>query len=92
MKPQEGIGCPSAPVRRGPDRLEFWLQVTMLKVAQVSTKYLSFVRLSVRKMGPALVGKCIAVAVACAGLATEPKMVRRQTSFLTKHRHTYEPC
>jgi hypothetical protein len=23
MKPQEGIGCPSAPLRRGPDELEF---------------------------------------------------------------------
>ncbi len=23
MKPQEGIGCPSAPLRRGPDGLEF---------------------------------------------------------------------
>jgi hypothetical protein len=94
MKPQEGIGCPSAPLRRGPDRLEFWLQGTMLKVAPVSTKYLSFVSSSIRKMSPALAGKCIAVAVACAGLAAEPKMVRRQTSFPTKHRveHTCDPC
>ncbi len=46
-----------------------------------------------RKISPALAGKCIAVAVACAGLAAEPKMVRRQTSFPTKHRveHTCEP-
>jgi hypothetical protein len=34
------MGCPSAPLRRGPDGLEFWLQGTMLKVAPVSTKYL----------------------------------------------------
>jgi hypothetical protein len=94
MKPQEGIGCPSAPLRRGPDGLEFWLQGTMLMVAPVSTKYHSLVGSSVRKISPALPGKCIAVAVACAGLAAEPKVVWRQTSFLTKHRveHTYEPC
>jgi hypothetical protein len=47
MKPQEGIGCPSAPLRRGPDGLEFLLQGTMLKVAPVSTRYLSFVNSSV---------------------------------------------
>ncbi len=49
MKPLEGIGCPSVPLRRGPDGLEFWLQGTILKVAPVSTKYLSLVSLSVRK-------------------------------------------
>jgi hypothetical protein len=65
MKPQKGIGCPSAPLRRGPDGLEFLVQGTMLSVAPVSTKYLSFVNSSVRKMRPALAGKCIAVAVAC---------------------------
>jgi hypothetical protein len=94
MKPQEGAGCPSAPLRRGPDGLEFWLQGTMLKVTPVLSKYLSLVSLSVRKISPALAGKCIAVAVACAGLAAEPKVVRRQTSFPTKHRveHTCEPC
>jgi hypothetical protein len=93
MKPQEGMVCPFAPLSKGPDGLEFWLQGTMLKVAPVSTKYLSFVSSSVRKMSPALAGKCIAMAVACAGLATEPKMVQRQTSFPTKHRveHTCEP-
>jgi hypothetical protein len=37
------MGWPSAPLRRGPDELEFWLQGTMLKVAPVSTKYLSLV-------------------------------------------------
>jgi hypothetical protein len=52
MKPQEGIGCPSAPLRRGPDGLEFRLQGTMLNVAQVSTKCLSFINLSVRKINP----------------------------------------
>jgi hypothetical protein len=94
MKPQEGTGCPSAPLRRGPDGLEFWLQGTMLKVAPVSSNYLSLVSLSVRKISPALAWKCIAVAVTCAGLAAEPKVVRQQTSFPTKHRvdHTCEPC
>jgi hypothetical protein len=58
----------------------------MLKVAPASTKYLSLVSSSVRKISPALAGKCIAVAVACAGLAAEPKVVQRQTSFMTKHR------
>jgi hypothetical protein len=86
MKPQEGMVCPSAPLSRGPDGLEFWLQGTMLKVAPVSTKYLSFVKSSVRIMSPALAGKCIAVAVTCAKLAAEPKMVRRHISFPTKHR------
>jgi hypothetical protein len=39
-------------------------------------------------------GKCIAVAVACAGLDAKPKMVQRQTNFPTKHRveHTCEHC
>ncbi len=55
--------------------------------------YMSPIWRFVRKMSPALAGKCIAVTVACAGLAAETKMVRRQTSFLTKHRveHTCEP-
>ncbi len=94
MNPQEGIGCPSAPVRRGLDGLEFWLQGTMLKVAPVSTRYLSLVSSSVRKIKSAFAGKCIAVAVACVGLAAELKGVRRLVSFLTKHRvkHTCEPC
>jgi hypothetical protein len=43
MKPQEGIGCTPATLKRGPDWREFWLQGTMLNVAPVSTKYLSFV-------------------------------------------------
>ncbi len=93
MKPQEGMVCPSAPLSKGPDGLEFCLQGTMLKVAPVSTKYLSFVSSSVSKISPALAGKRIAVAVACAGLAAKPKVVRRQTSFPTKHKveHTCEP-
>jgi hypothetical protein len=44
---------------------KFLEQGTMLSVAPVSSKYLSFVSLSVKKMRPALAGKCIAVAVAC---------------------------
>jgi hypothetical protein len=93
MKPQEGIASPSAPLRRGPDGVAFWLQGTILSVAPVSTKYLSFVNSSVRKINPAFARKCIAVAVACVGLATEPKVAQRQASFLTKHRaeHTCEP-
>ncbi len=73
MKPQEGIGCPSAPLRRGRDGLEFWLQGTILKVAPVSIKYLSFVNSSIRKINLALARKCIAVAVACMGMAAEPR-------------------
>jgi hypothetical protein len=93
MKPQEGIGCPSAPLRRGQDGLEFCLQGTMLNVAPVSTKYLSFVNSSVKKINPALAGKYMAVVVACVGLAAEPKVVQRQAGFPTKYRveHTCEP-
>jgi hypothetical protein len=66
----------------------------MLKFAPVSTKYLSFVNLSVRKINPALAGKCIAVAVVCVGMAAEPKVVQQLISFPTKHRakRTCEPC
>jgi hypothetical protein len=94
MNPQEGLGWPSAPLRRGPDGLEFWLQGTMLKVAPVSTRYLSLVSSSVRKINPALAGKCIAVAVVCVRMAGEPKWVRQLFSFSTKHsvQHTCEPC
>jgi hypothetical protein len=70
----------------GPGRLEFWLQGTMLKVAPVSTKYLSLVNSSVKKIKPAFAGKCMSVAVACVGKATEPKGVRWRISFLTKNR------
>jgi hypothetical protein len=84
-KLQEGMGCPSAPLRRGPDGLEFWLQGTRLKVAPVSTKYLPFVNSSLKKIKPAIAGKCIAVAVACVGKAAKP-LVQRQISFLTKNR------
>jgi hypothetical protein len=55
--------------------LEFLLQGTILIVAPVSTKYLSFVNSSVKKIRLALAGKCIAVAVACVGVAAEPKVV-----------------
>ncbi len=86
MKPQERMGWPSAPFRMGPDGLEFWLQGTMLKVALVSTKYLSLVNSSVKKIKPVFAGKCIAVAVACVVKAAEPKDVWRQASFPTKNR------
>jgi hypothetical protein len=55
-------------LRRGPDGLVFLKQGTVLSVAPVSTKYLSFVNFSVKKlkkMRPASAGKCVAVAVAC---------------------------
>jgi hypothetical protein len=86
IKPQEVMGCPSASLRRGSEGLEFGLQGTMLKVAPVSTKYLSLVNSSDQKIKPAFAGKCIAVAVACEGKATEPKEVRRRISFLTRNR------
>jgi hypothetical protein len=73
MNPQEGIGCPSAPLRRGPDGLEFEVQGIMLKVDPVSNKNLSLVNSSVRKISPELAGKCMAVTVACAGMAAEPE-------------------
>jgi hypothetical protein len=53
----------------------------MLRVAPVSTKYLSFVNSSVRKINPAFAGKCIAVAVACVGLAAKPQVVQWHASF-----------
>jgi hypothetical protein len=67
MKPQEGICFPFAPLRRGPDGLLFEEQGIMLNVAPVSTKNLSFVNLSVRKIKQASTEKCMAVAVASAG-------------------------
>jgi hypothetical protein len=39
IKPQEGIGWLSAPLRRGPDGLEFWLQGTMLKPGEGGVSY-----------------------------------------------------
>jgi hypothetical protein len=51
------MGWPSAPLRSGPDGLEFWLQGTMLKVALVSTKYLPLVNSSVKKIKPTFTGK-----------------------------------
>ncbi len=86
IKTQEGMGGPSAPLRRG---LEFWLQGTMLKVAPVSTKHLSLVNSSVKKIKPAFAGKCIAMAVACMGKTAKPKVVRWQISLLTKNRAEY---
>jgi hypothetical protein len=47
--------------------------------------YLSSVNSFVRKINLAFGGKCIAVTVACVGLAAELKVVRQPTSFLTMH-------
>ncbi len=72
-EPPRGVLLPICPLQRGPDGLEFRLQGTMLKVAPVSTKYLSLVSSSMRKISPALAGKCIAVTVACVGSAANRK-------------------
>ncbi len=58
----------------------------MLKVAPVSTKYLSLVNSSFKKIKPAFAGKCMAVAVVCVGKAAVPKGVQRRISFPTKIR------
>jgi hypothetical protein len=55
----------------------------MLKAAPVSTKYLSLVNLSVKKIKPVFAGKCTVVAEAYVGKATELKEVRQQISFRT---------
>jgi hypothetical protein len=88
-KSQEGIGCPSAPLRMGPDGVVLELQGTIPNVAPVSIKYLSRVSSSVRKMTPAFAWKSIAVVVACVDIAAEPVRVRRLFSFHTKHRVKY---
>jgi hypothetical protein len=72
-----------APLSRGPDGLVLKVQGTMLRVAPVSTKYLSLVNLSVRKMRPASAGKRMALAVACADTAAEPVEARQHFSFPT---------
>jgi hypothetical protein len=59
----------NAPWRRGLDGLVFDAHGILLNVAPMSTKYLSLVNLSVRKISPAFPGKGMAVAVACAGVA-----------------------
>ncbi len=70
------------------------MQGTILNVGPVSTKYLSRVNSSVKKMSPAFAGKCMAVVVAFAGVITEPVRVWWLFSFLTKRRvkYTCEPC
>jgi hypothetical protein len=50
MNPQEGIGNTFAPLRRGPVGLIFDAHGIMLNVAPMSTKYLSLVNSSVRKI------------------------------------------
>ncbi len=91
------IGCLSGPLRKGPDGQEIAVQGTLLKVALVSTKYLSLANSSVSsviKISLAFAGKCIAVAVSSAGMAAEQERVQLQFSFLTNYRvrHTCEPC
>ncbi len=76
MKPQEGIGWPSEPLNKGLDEPALDVLRTILNVAPVSAKYLSFVNLSVKKMRPAFAGKCMAVAVACVDSATKPVRLR----------------
>ncbi len=83
------MGCPSAPLRRGPDEVVLELQGTILNVAPVSTKYLSRVSSSVRKMSPAFAGKSMAMEVACFDVAAEAVRVRRLFSFPTKYRVKY---
>jgi hypothetical protein len=85
-KTPRGDGLALCPFKKGQVGLEFWLQGTMLKVAPVSTKYLSLVSSSVKNIKPAFAGKCKAVTVACVEKAAEPKGVRRQISFPTKNR------
>jgi hypothetical protein len=82
------------PLEQGAKWSGFGRAGTMLNVAPVSTKYLSRVNSSVKKMSPAFAGKCMALAVACAGVAAELVRVRRLFSFPTKHRvkYTCEPC
>jgi hypothetical protein len=85
MKPQEGIGLPSAPLRRGPAGPALDVQGTILNVVPVSTKYLLFINSSVKKMRPAFAGKCMAVAVACAIFVTELVRVWQRFSFQTRN-------
>ncbi len=81
IKPQERFGRPFAPFRRGPNGLLFDLQGTMLSVALESTKYLSLVNSSMRKIKSAFAGKCMAVAMACTGVAAELLKTWRLFSF-----------
>ncbi len=100
MKPQQGMGKPFSPLRRGPNGLLLALSGTMLNVASlstkylslvissvgsVSTKYLSLVISSVRNIRPELGGKCMAVIVACVDVAApEPKEAQRRFSFFNR--------
>ncbi len=61
----------------------------ILSVDPVSTKYLSRVSSSVRKMILAFAGKSMAVAVAYVDVAAKPVKVRRFFSFLAKYRVKY---
>jgi hypothetical protein len=66
---KEGTGFLFAPLRKEQDGLLLEEQGTMFNVAPVSAKNLSFVKSSVRKIKPSSAGKCMAVAVACKGIA-----------------------
>jgi hypothetical protein len=94
IKPQEGIGWPSAPLRRGPDGLTLDVQGTILNVAPVSIKYLSLVNSSMRKMRLAFAGKCMTVAVVCAEFAAELVRVLQRFIFPTRNtgKYTCELC
>jgi hypothetical protein len=93
MKLQEEICFPFALLRRGSDGLLLEEQGITLNVAPVRTKNISFVNLSVGKIKPVSAGKCMVVAVACAGIATEPVKARRLFRFPTscKVLHTCWP-
>jgi hypothetical protein len=58
----------------------------MLKVAPVSTKYLSLVNSTVKIIKPAFSRKMDGRGSGMCGEATEPKVVRRQISFPTMDR------
>ena len=95
------MGLPFAPLRIGPDGLTFELCGTMLKVAPVLTKKLSFEISSLKKSKPAFVGNDIAVA-AWTLLSAELGRLGGLFSFLTGckgertcsplHRNNCETC
>ncbi len=83
MKPQEGICFPICSLEKGTRWVAVEEQGIMLNVAPVSTKNLSFINSSVRKIKPVSAGKCMEVAVACAGFAAKLVKARQLFSFPT---------
>ncbi len=74
-------------MRMEPDGLFLELSGIMLNVALVSTKYMSLVSTSVRKIKPELVGKCTAVAMASVGIeAVKPSGARRHLSYTNNYK------